>query len=128
LFCYKEAINMMNVVILEANLVDTPELRYTAQGTPVATMRVANNSKYKSGDEWKEDVVFIDVTVWGKQGEAVSQHLDKGSKALIQGRLKQESWEKDGKKHSKISITATSVRFLDSKDSVPSEHTEVEPF
>jgi single-strand DNA-binding protein len=78
---------MYNKVILIGNLTKDPEVRYTPQGTPVASFRLAVNQKYKSGDEMKQDTLFIDVVVWGKQGETCGQYLNRGSSALVEGRL-----------------------------------------
>ncbi len=121
---------MFNKVIMVGNLCADPELRYTAQGTPVCNLRLAVNEKVKSGDEWKDEVLFIGVTVWGKQGEACAQYLDKGKQVLVEGRLKENSWETDGQKRTKMEIVANQVKFLDGKpkEEVPDEETDVEPF
>ena len=123
---------MFNKVIMVGNLCADPELRYTAQGTPVCNLRLAVNEKVKSGDEYKDEVLFIGVTVWGKQGEACSQYLGKGKQVLVEGRLKENSWEQDGQKHSKMEINAVNVKFLGSKgdkaDAPPDEESGVEPF
>ncbi|KKM26766.1 hypothetical protein LCGC14_1581450 [marine sediment metagenome] len=122
---------MFNRVIMVGNLCADPELRYTAQGTPVCNLRLAVNEKVKSGDEYKEEVLFIGVTVWGKQGEACSQYLDKGRQVLVEGKLQERSWESDGQKHSKVEINAVNVKFLGSKadkPDAPPEESDVEPF
>ena len=106
---------MYNKVIMVGNLCKDPELRYTPAGKAVCDLRVAVSNKYKSGDEWKEDILFIDVTVWGNSGEACSQYLTKGSKVLVDGRLQEQKWESDGQKRNKTIIVASSVQFLDSK-------------
>ncbi len=133
---------MFNKVIMVGNLTADPELRYTAQGTAVATVRIAVNSKYRSGEEMKEEALFIDVVVWGKQGESCSQYLSKGRQVLVEGRLQERSWESsDGQKRSKMEIVANNVKFLGKRsdgggggggDSYsgppPSEASDVEPF
>ena len=123
---------MFNKVIMVGNLCEDSTLRYTAQGTPVCNLRLAVNEKVKSGDEWKDEVLYIGVTVWGKQGEACAQYLDKGKQVLVEGRLKENSWEQDGQKRSKVEINAVNVKFLGSKgdkvDAPPEEHSDVEPF
>lgn len=130
---------MYNKIILIGNLTKDPELRYTPQGTPVCTIRVANTTKYKSGDSMKEDTLFIDVIVWGRQGESVAQHLSKGRSVLVDGRLQERRWETDGQQKSKFEVVAQTVRFLSSKKevsqenaggdlSIPEETTDLEPF
>ena len=106
---------MFNKVIMVGNLVADPELRYTAQGTPVATLRIAVNSRFRSGEEYKEEALFIDVVVWGKQGESCSQYLSKGRQVLVEGRLQERSWETDGQKRNKMEIVANNVKFLGRK-------------
>lgn len=131
---------MYNKVILIGNLTKDPELRYTPQGTPVASFRLAVNQKFKSGEEMKQDTLFIDIVVWGKQGETCSQYLNKGSSALVEGRLQERRWESEGQQRSKFEVVANSVRFLstrksggqgsgaDSDFAPPEETTDLEPF
>ncbi|MBI5815845.1 MAG: single-stranded DNA-binding protein [Nitrospinae bacterium] len=106
----------LNKVILIGNLTRDPELRYTPSGTAVAKFGLAINDKYKQGDEWKERVNFIDITVWGAQGENCSKYLSKGRQACIEGRLQQSTWEtEEGQKRSKIEVVAERVVFLGSR-------------
>lgn len=104
-----------NKVILIGNLTKDTELRYTPQGTPVCTLRLAVNSKYKQGNEMKEETLFIDAVVFGKQAESCNKYLNKGSQALVEGRLRERRWEKDGQQRSKFEVVAQSVRFLSSR-------------
>jgi len=104
-----------NKVILMGNLTRDPELKYTASGTAVCQFGLAVNKKYKSGDMVKEDVCFVDITVWSKQGENCNTYLQKGSQALIEGELKLNSWQtQSGENRSKLTVTASSVTFLSS--------------
>jgi single-strand DNA-binding protein len=122
----------MNLVIMIGNLTQDPELRYTASGTAVANMRIAVGNKFKSGDEMKEETLFIDVVIWGKQGENASQYLSKGRQVMVEGRLQERTWESDGQKRHKTEIVARSVKYLGSKgevsDTAPDESAEIEPF
>lgn len=131
---------MFNKVILIGNLTKDPELRYTPQGTPVATFRLAVNYRYKQSDEMKQETTFIDIVVFGKQAESCGQYLNKGSSALVEGRLQERRWEADGQQKSKFEVVAQSVKFLSSKRSgpqssgggediaPPEETTDLEPF
>ncbi len=102
-----------NKVLLMGNLTRDPELRFTASGTAVASFGIAVNRKYKSGDDWKEDVCFVDITVWGKQGENCTEYLNKGSGVFVEGRLNMQSWEtQDGQKRNKLEVVANVVQFL----------------
>jgi single-strand DNA-binding protein len=130
-----------NKIILIGNLTKDPELRYTPQGTPVASFRIAVNSKYKQSDEVKQETLFIDNVVFGKQAESCSKYLNKGSSVLVEGRLQERRWEANGQQKSKFEVIAQSVRFLSrrggTQDSTPSgegemiapeETTDLEPF
>lgn len=101
-----------NKFICIANLTKDPEaLRYTPSGTAVCSFNIAVNSGY--GD--KKEVLFIGVTVFGKSAEACSKYLTKGSQCLVEGRLQEQKWEKDGDKKSRMVIIANDVKFLGSK-------------
>lgn len=101
-----------NKVILMGNLTKDPELRYIPSGAAVCDMSIATNRKYTAGGEKKEETCFIDIVVWGKQGEASAQYLTKGRPVLVEGRLVLQTWEKDGAKRSKHVIVAERVQFL----------------
>lgn len=127
---------MYNKIILIGNLTKDPELRYTPNGTPVATLRLAVSSKFKQSEEMKEETLFIDVVVFGKQAESCSQYLSKGKQVLAEGRLQERRWESDGQQRSKFEVVAQNVRFLSKKDDSqpyrgpepPGETTDIEPF
>ena len=97
------------------NLTRDPELRFTANGSAVASFGLAVNRKFKQGDEWVDDVCFVDITVWGKQGENCAEYLSKGRPAFIEGYLKFSTWESDGQKRNKLEVVASTVQFLGSR-------------
>jgi single-strand DNA-binding protein len=102
-----------NKVILLGNLTRDPELRYTPNGTPVATFGMATNRRSGQGDERREDVCFVDITVFGREAETASEFLSKGQSALIEGRLRWHSWEgQDGQKRSKHEVVAERIQFM----------------
>ena len=102
-----------NLIVLTGNLTRDPELRHTPSGVAVANVGLASNRKYKQGDELKEDVCFVDVTVFGSTAVAVAEHLVKGRKVLVEGRLRYHAWEADdGQKRSKVDVIANRVNFL----------------
>ena len=103
----------LNRVILMGNLTRDPQVRYTAAGTPVATLGLAVNNRIKQGDEWKDDPCFIDVVVFGKQAESCGEYLSKGRPVLIEGRLQYRTWEsQEGQKRSKHEVLADRVQFM----------------
>lgn len=102
-----------NKVFLMGNLTRDPELRYTASGSPVTSLGLAVNRKYKQGDEMKEETCFVDITVWGRLGETCSEYLSKGKPVFVEGRLNYRSWEtEEGQKRSKLEVVASNVQFL----------------
>jgi single-strand DNA-binding protein len=105
-----------NKVMLMGNLTRDPELRFTANGSAVANFGLAVNRKFKQGDEWVDDVCFVDITVWGKQGENCAEYLSKGRPAFIEGYLKFSTWESDGQKRNKLEVVANTVQFLGSRN------------
>jgi single-strand DNA-binding protein len=107
-----------NKVILAGNLTRDPELRYTPKGTAVARITLAVNRTYTAGEggEKKEEVSFVDVDVWGRQAEVISQYMKKGRPLLVEGRLKQDTWEDKNtkQKQSKLKVVLESFSFIDS--------------
>jgi single-strand DNA-binding protein len=107
-----------NRVIIAGNLTRDPELRYTPKGTAVARITLAVNRTYTAGEggEKKEEVSFVDVDVWGRQAEVISQYMKKGRPLLVEGRLKQDTWEDKNtkQKQSKLKVVLENFSFLDS--------------
>ncbi len=101
-----------NRVILVGNLTRDPELRYIPSGTAVSDIGLAINDRVKKGNEWVEETTFVDVTLWARTAEVANEYLSKGSNVLIEGRLRFESWEKDGQKHSKLKVVADRMQML----------------
>lgn len=105
-----------NKVILAGNLTRDPELRYTPKGTAVAKIGLAVNRTWTGEDGVKkEEVNFIDVEAWGRQGEVIAQYMKKGRPLLIEGRLKLDSWEDKNTKQkvSKLKVVLESFSFID---------------
>lgn len=100
----------INQVILMGRLTRDPEMRTTSTGKTIASFSIAVD---RGGQEDAAD--FFDVTAWEKLGELVNQYLSKGRRCLVQGRLRQDSWDdkETGKKRSKVEVVATDVTFLD---------------
>ena len=108
--------NGFNKVILAGNLTRDPELRYTPGGLAIAKLGLAVNRRSKDQNgEVKEEVTFVDVDVLGKQAEVVGQYLKKGRPILVEGRLKQDSWEdkQTQQKRYRLYVVLESFNFLD---------------
>lgn len=106
-----------NKVIVMGNFTRDIEVKTLPSGTMVADCTVAVNDRVKKQDEWVDEVTFVDVAIWGRQAENCAKFCRKGSTVLIEGKLRQESWEHEGKKKSKLKVSATSVTFVDKKNS-----------
>lgn len=103
-----------NKCIFIGHMTRAIELRYTPNGTPVGSFGLAVNRRFKQGDELKDEVLFIDVVVFGKQAENASKYLTKGSKVNVEGRLQQRRWETEaGEKRSKHEVVAENILYLD---------------
>lgn len=102
----------LNVCIMMGNLTKNPELRYTQQGSPVCEFAIAVNKK--SHD--REEVCYIDVVAWGKSAENCSRYLGKGSPVIVEGYLRQESWEdrNGGGRRSRLKLVAENIQFISS--------------
>lgn len=106
-----------NRVILAGNLTRDVELRHIPSGTAVADVGLAVNDRVKRGDEWVDEVSFIDLTLWARQAENAAEYLSKGSAILVEGRLKQETWEdKEGGKRSKLKVVVDQFKFIGGKN------------
>lgn len=105
-----------NKVILVGNLTRDPEVRYTTGGSAVCDISLAVNYQWtdKKNNERKEEVSFIDVTLWGRTAEIAGEYLSKGRPVLIEGRLTQDRWDdkETGQKRSKLKVIAESMQLL----------------
>ena len=103
----------INHVILVGRLTRDIELRYTNGGTCVGRFSLAVNRNKRSADgQWEEETGFFDVVLWGKQAESLSTYLRKGKQIAVEGSLRQDRWEQDGQKRSRVEIAANTVQLL----------------
>lgn len=111
-----------NKVILLGNLTRDPELKYTANQTPVCQIGLAVNRKWKDQNgEQREEVTFVDCEAWARTAEVINEYTHKGDPLFVEGRLKLDQWEdKDGGKRSKIKVVIENVQLLGGKrDAAP---------
>ncbi len=102
-----------NRVILLGNLTRDIELRYTNSRMAVCQNAIAVNDRRKNASgEWIDETSFVDVTFFGRTAEVVSEYLSKGSPIFVEGRLKQDTWEKDGQKRSKLHVIVDRMQLL----------------
>lgn len=104
----------VNSVIVAGRLTRDPELRYVKSDVAVCTMGLAINTRVKRGERWEDETTFLDVKAWAKQAEHASEKLRKGAPILVEGTLRQESWEaKDGSQRSKLLVVARRIHQLE---------------
>ena len=101
----------MNKIFLSGNLTKEPEIRYTQNGKCVTRMSIAVNQGY--GDKQSTD--FFNLIAWEKTAELCGKYLAKGSKILVEGRLKNNNYEKEGVKHYAVDMIVESVEFMNKK-------------
>ncbi|MDB2577025.1 single-stranded DNA-binding protein [Planctomycetota bacterium] len=105
-----------NKVILMGNLTRDPELRYTASNMAICKVGMAVNRRVKDQqtDQWREEATFVDVTIFGKRGEAFDKFHKKGASAFIDGELRFDQWEdkESGQKRSKLYVVANNWEFV----------------
>src|SRR4051794_383940 len=105
-----------NRVILIGNLTRDPELRYIPSGTAVCEIGLAVNDRRKGPNgDWIEETTFVEVTFWGRTAEICSEYCTKGSPLFVEGRLKYDAWEKEGKKFSKLRVVGDKLQFIGAK-------------
>ena len=102
-----------NRVILLGNLVRDIELRYTNSKLAVCQNAIAVNERRKNAaGEWVDETSFVDVTFFGRTAEVVAEYLGKGSPIFVEGRRKQDTWEKDGQKRSKLYVIVDRMQLI----------------
>ena len=102
----------INVVVLVGRLTRDCELKSTPQGTSVCRFSIAVNRRKRTGDRWEDEVSYFDVVLWGKSAETLKPYLQKGRQVSIEGELRQNRWDQEGKTVSKVEVVANNVQLL----------------
>jgi single-strand DNA-binding protein len=109
----------LNKVMLIGNLTRDPEIKYTPKGTAIADIGLAVNRNYttESGEK-REEVTFIDVTLWGRVAEIVGEYCKKGRPLFVEGRLQLDTWDdkQTGQKRSKLKVVGDQIQLLGSRE------------
>ena len=118
----------LNKVMIIGNVGSDPEMRFTPNGNPVTSFRVATNRVYTTPEgERKQETDWFTVVTWNKLAEQCNQFLSKGRLVYVEGRLHNRSWEgQDGQKRFRTEIIANRVTFLDRQSSSPLSDDKVE--
>lgn len=105
----------LNKVLLLGNVTRDPEVRYTPKGSAVCDLGVAVNRAYTTDSgEKREEVTFVDVTLWGRTAEVASEYLKKGRPVFIEGRLQMDTWDdkQTGQKRTRLRVVADNMQLL----------------
>jgi len=108
-----------NKVMIIGNLTRDPEIKYTPKGTAIADIGLAVNRTYTTeGGEKREEVTFIDVTLWGRVAEIVGEYCKKGRPLFVEGRLQLDTWDDKatGQKRSKLKVVGENIQLLGSRE------------
>ena len=110
----------LNKVMIIGNLTRDPEIKYTPKGTAIADIGLAVNRNYttESGEK-REEVTFIDVTLWGRTAEIVGEYCKKGRPLFVEGRLQLDQWDdkQTGQKRSKLKVVGDNIQLLGGRES-----------
>ena len=105
----------LNKVLLLGNVTRDPEVRYTPKGSAVCDLGVAVNRAYTTDSgEKREEVTFVDVTLWGRTAEVASEYLKKGRPVFVEGRLQMDTWDdkQTGQKRTRLRVVADNMQLL----------------
>ncbi len=111
----------LNKVMLIGNVGTDPEMRFTPNGNPVTSFRIATNRIYTASDgDRRQETEWFTVVTWQKLAESCNQSLTKGQRVYVEGRLHTNTWEgQDGQKRTRVEVVANSVLFLDRQNVAP---------
>ena len=114
----------INRVIISGNLTRDPDLRSTQSGMSVLGIGVAVNDRRKNpvSGEWEDYPNFVDCIMFGARAAAVAEHLTKGAKVVIEGKLRWSQWERDGQRRSKLEVVIDDIEFLSPRKDNPAAH------
>lgn len=125
----------LNRVLLMGNLTRDPEVRYTPKGTAVTDISIAINRVIGSEEgERREEVTYVEVTLWGRQAEVAQQYLTKGRGVFIEGRLQLDTWDdkQTGQKRSRLKVVGENMQMLSGRganapaEGEPGDHHPIE--
>ncbi len=107
----------LNKVMLIGRLGADPEIRYTADGTPVANFNLATDTPIKRGDQWETETEWHRIVAWRRLAEICNEYLSKGRQVYVEGRLRTRAWEdRDGNKRWTTEVIARDIVLLGSRE------------
>ena len=117
----------LNKVFEIGRLTKDASVEFIQTGTPKCEISIAVNRSVKKGNDWVDEVSFFNVTIWGKTAQNLEKYLKKGTQICVEGYLKQDRWEKDGQKQSRVVIVADNIQLLGSGKGENSQNNDTFP-
>ena len=118
----------INHVTLVGRLTRDAELKYTNSGQAVSNISIAVNQRRRRDDQWVDEAHFFDCVVWGRTAEALNTYLVKGKQVGIEGQLRQNRWEQEGRTRSRVEISVNNIQLLGGRnDQAPREEPGAAP-
>lgn len=103
----------INEVTLMGNATSAPDIKHTNSGAAVASLSLATNRDYKSGDEWKKETTFHNIVIWGNLAERAIERIEKGTRLIVKGRLSTRTWQDaQGQKKYKTEVVASDITLV----------------
>ena len=102
----------INHVTLVGRLTRDAELKYANSGQAVSNISLAVNQRRRRDDQWVDEAHFFDCVVWGRTAEVLNQYLTKGKQVGIEGQLRQNRWEQEGRTRSRVEISVNNIQLL----------------
>lgn len=102
----------INTIAITGRLVSDAQVKYTQSGNVICKFSIANGYRTKKNGEWTDATNFIDATWFSKTAEKLAQHMTKGKQLAITGELRQDTWEQDGQRRSKLAIVVSNLQLL----------------
>ena len=106
----------VNVVVISGNIGRDPEIRSSVSGTSILNFSLAVSERIKKGEEWTEYTNWVDIVVFGRRADSLSNILKKGMKVAVSGHLRYSTWEREGLKRSKIEVIADDVDIMQRRE------------
>jgi single-strand DNA-binding protein len=111
----------INLVVLVGRLTRDAELKYSNTGVAITNLSLAVNLRTKKEDTWQDEGHFFDAVLIGRRAEALAQYLVKGKQVAIQGELRQNRWEQEGQRRSRVEVFVRDIQLLGGRSGAPTQ-------